>query len=80
MAKLMLALVGLLLICLDVPAHARTCYQQAQTCARLAAERGNPQNAPKCLSAARLATCQKTCTYTGNDGRQFAANGDCNRR
>jgi hypothetical protein len=61
-------------------AQALTCAQQAQACARKAKENGNPQNVPKCLSAARLGTCRKTCTYIGNDGRQWPAAGDCKRQ
>jgi hypothetical protein len=71
---------GVLLMLFEGRAQALTCTQQAQVCARKAKENGNPQNAVKCLSATRLSACRKTCTYTGNDGRQWPANGDCNAR
>jgi hypothetical protein len=70
----------LLTLLLSLPANALTCTQQAQVCARIATERAQPQYAPKCLASARIAECRKTCIWTGTDGRQFPASGDCKPR
>jgi hypothetical protein len=81
MMKITSAVIGMLLtLPVSLPAHAITCAQQAQVCARIAKERGQPQYAPKCLASARIAECRKTCVWTGTDGRQFPANGDCKPR
>ena len=58
-------------------AHALTCAQQAQACAHRAKEKGKDETARKCLAPARIAECQKTCVYTGADGRTWPAGGDC---
>lgn len=73
--------VALPLVFAGSAAQALTCAQQAKICARQAKHVfGKPQNVPKCLSAARLAACRKTCIFTGTDGRQWPASGDCKRR
>jgi hypothetical protein len=62
MRKITLAVIALLLtVPLSLPAHALTCAQQAQVCARIAKQKGQPEYAPKCLDAARIAECRRTC-------------------
>ncbi len=78
MRKIALAVVGALLLALPgLPAHALTCAQQAQVCAKIAKQKGQPEYAPKCLAAARIAECRKTCVWTGTNGSQYPASGDC---
>ena len=67
---------ALLLAPLTAPAHAITCAQQAQLCAKIAREKGQPQYAPKCLAASRIAACRRTCVWTGTNGSQYRASGD----
>ena len=81
MKKIMFAAIGVLLtLLLGLPANALTCAQQAQVCARVAKERGQPQYAPKCLASARIAECRSSCVWTGTDGSQFPVSGDCKPR
>ena len=81
MKKIVSAAIGVLsTLLLSVPANAITCAQQAQVCARIARERGQPQYVTGCLAASRIAECRRTCVWTGTDGRQFPANGDCKPR
>jgi hypothetical protein len=81
MKKIVFATIGVFLALRpDLSANAITCAQQAQVCARIARERGQPQYVPGCLAASRIAQCQRTCVWTGTDGRQFPANGDCKPR
>jgi len=71
--------VGFLML-LAAPAHALTCAQQAQACANKARQLGQPQYAPKCLAASRVAECRGTCVFIGTDGSKWAASGDCKAR
>ena len=81
MKKITFAAIGVLLsFPLSLPANAATCAEQAQLCARIARERAQPQYAPKCLASARIAECRKTCVWTGTNGQQFPASGDCKPR
>jgi hypothetical protein len=81
MKNVKFAAIGVLLtLPFSLPANALTCAEQAQVCARIARERARPQFAPKCLASARIAECRKTCVWTGTDGRQFPASGDCKPR
>ena len=81
MRKITLAVLATLLIVPPAsPAHALTCAQQAQVCAQIAKKNGQPEYAPKCLAAARIATCRKTCVWTGTNGSQYPAGGDCKAR
>jgi hypothetical protein len=81
MRKIALAVLGsLLLVLLSLPAHALTCAQQAQVCARVAKKMGKPEFAPKCLESARIAECRRTCVWTGTNGSQYRASGDCKAR
>jgi hypothetical protein len=78
MKKATFAAIGVFLtLLLGLPANALTCAQQAEVCARNARERAQPQYVPKCPASARIAECRKTCAWTGTDGRQFPASGDC---
>jgi hypothetical protein len=61
-------------------AHALTCMQQAQVCARIAKQKGQPEYAPKCLASARIAACRQTCVWTQTNGSQYPASGDCKAR
>ena len=81
MRKITLAVLGpLLLVMLSLPAHALTCAQQAQVCAKVAKRMGKPEFAPKCLESARIAECRRTCVWTGTNGTQYPAKGDCKAR
>jgi hypothetical protein len=81
MKNVTFATVGVLLMLpFSVPANALTCAEQAQVCARIAKERGQPQYAPKCLASTRIAECRRNCIWTGTDGRQFPVSGDCKPR
>jgi hypothetical protein len=81
MRKIALAfLAALLIVPLSFPAHALTCAQQAQVCARIAKQKGQPEYAPKCLASARIAECRSTCVWTGTNGSQYPASGDCKAR
>jgi hypothetical protein len=80
MRKIALAVLVLLMVPLGLPAHALTCAQQAQACARIAKQKGQPEYAPKCLAAARIAECRSTCVWTGTNGSQYPASGDCKAR
>jgi hypothetical protein len=81
MRTIALAVLALLLsVPLSPPAHALTCAQQAQVCAQIAKQKGQPEYAPKCLASARIAECRSTCVWTGTNGSQYPASGDCKAR
>ena len=81
MKKVTFAVIGVLsTLPLSSPANALTCAQQAQVCARVAREKAQPQYALECLASARIAECRRTCIWTGTNGRQFPASGDCKPR
>jgi hypothetical protein len=81
MRKIALAVPApLLIMALALPAHALTCAQQAQVCARIAKQRGQPEYAPKCLASDRIAACRRSCIWTGTNGSQYPASGDCKAR
>ena len=67
----LVVLAPLLSVPLSWPAHALTCAQQAQVCAGIAKQKSQPEYAPKCLAAARIAECRRTCVWTGTNGSQF---------
>jgi hypothetical protein len=78
MRKIALAVLVLLMsLPIALPAQALTCAQQAQVCAQIANKNGQPQYAPKCLAATRVAACRRTCVWTGTNGSQYPASGDC---
>jgi len=81
MRKIALAVLGAFLsVPLSLPAHALTCAQQAQVCAQIANKSGQPEYAPKCLAPARIAECRRTCVWTGTNGSEYPASGDCKAR
>ena len=71
------AIGALLIVPFSLPANALTCAQQAQVCAKIAKQNGQPQYVPQCLSSERIAQCRATCIWTGTNGSQFRASGDC---
>lgn len=81
MRKIALAVLGpLLIVPFSLPAHALSCAQQAQVCARIAKQKAQPEYAPKCLAADRIAACRRSCVWTGTNGSQYPASGDCKAR
>jgi hypothetical protein len=80
MQKISISLAVVFVMLGVVPAHALTCAQQAQACARIAKERGHPEYSSRCLSGPRIAECRKTCIFTGTDGSTWPASGDCKAR